>query len=70
VLAGIPSGSYFYFVHSYRLPVVPETIASCAYEETFSAAVASSNCIGVQFHPEKSAANGEKLLKNFLRWSV
>jgi glutamine amidotransferase len=70
VFADISSGSYFYFVHSYRLPVVPETIASCTYEETFSAAVASANRIGVQFHPEKSAANGEKLLKNFLQWSV
>jgi glutamine amidotransferase len=70
VFTGITAGSYFYFVHSYRLPVVAQTVASCTYDEAFSAAVATANHIGVQFHPEKSAASGERLLRNFLQWRV
>lgn len=67
---GIPQDSYFYFVHSYRLGVMPYTIGTCNYEEDFSAAVAYKNFVGVQFHPEKSADVGERLLSNFLKWSV
>ena len=63
---GIPEGSYFYFVHSYYMPVSSEAIALCNYPEPFSAAAASSNYFGVQFHPEKSGEAGAVLLKNFI----
>lgn len=63
---GIPSGSYFYFVHSYYMPVCNEAIASCHYHVPFTAAAASSNYFGVQFHPEKSGDAGATLLQNFI----
>jgi len=63
---GIPDGSYFYFVHSYAMPVNPYTIAQCNYGEAFTAAVQKDNFFGVQFHPERSGAAGAQLLKNFL----
>lgn len=66
---GIPSGSYFYFVHSFRANLSEETIAQCSYEEDFSAAIGKGNFAGVQFHPEKSSDAGQKLLTNFLRWN-
>lgn len=70
VFAGIPDGSYFYFVHSYRLEECADTVARCLYGEPFSAAAARGNFIGVQFHPEKSAEVGERLLRNFVEWQV
>lgn len=63
---GIESGAYFYFVHSYYLPVVESTIATTNYSNIFSAAVAKGNFYGCQFHPEKSSEQGEQLLNNFL----
>lgn len=63
---GIEDGAYFYFVHSYAMPVNPWTIAQCNYGEPFTAAVQKDNFYGVQFHPERSGAAGAKLLKNFL----
>lgn len=66
LFAGIRQQSYLYFVHSYRLAVGQDTIATCSYAENFSAAVARENFMGVQFHPEKSAEVGQKLLKNFM----
>lgn len=62
----IPAGSYFYFVHSYALPVNDNTIASCEYGTPFTAAVNKDNFYGVQFHPERSGKAGAQLLKNFL----
>lgn len=66
IFKGIAQGSYFYFVHSFCLDVNDNTIATCHYGQDFSAAIAKDNFIGVQFHPEKSGANGNKLLENFL----
>lgn len=63
---GIPDGSFFYFVHSYYMPVSNEAIALCNYQVPFTAAVASSNYFGVQFHPEKSGDAGATLLQNFI----
>ncbi len=65
LLRGIPSGSFVYFTHSYRVPVVKATVASSDYGGEFSAAVEQDNLFGVQFHPEKSGAMGLKLLENF-----
>ena len=69
----IPAGSYFYFVHSYAMPVSTKsaeqggyTIARCEYGQPFTAAVQSGNYYGVQFHPERSSKAGAQLIKNFL----
>lgn len=62
----IEDGEYFYFVHSYAMPVCANTIAQASYGEPFTAAVQKDNFYGVQFHPERSGAAGTKLLKNFL----
>lgn len=62
----IPEGSYFYFVHSYAVPMGEHTLATCQHGESFSAAIGQANFFGVQFHPERSGAAGAQLLKNFL----
>jgi glutamine amidotransferase len=62
----IEDGEYFYFVHSYAMPVCANTIAQASYGEPFTAAVQKDNFYGVQFHPERSGTAGAKLLKNFL----
>ena len=69
LLRGIPSGSFVYFTHSYRAPVGNRTVARCEYGGEFCAAVEQDNWFGVQFHPEKSAAIGLRLLRNFCRLS-
>lgn len=65
LLQGIEDGTHFYFVHSYYAPLSNCSLASCEYQEPFSAVVAHKNFLGVQFHPEKSGSAGELLLKNF-----
>jgi len=65
----IPDGSYFYFVHSYA-PVTADdrdVLATTEHGQPFVSAIARSSLYGVQFHPEKSAAVGIRLLANFLR---
>jgi len=68
---GIADGARFYFVHSYYVePATPDTIAGVTqYGISFTSAVARANIFAVQFHPEKSAADGLKLLENFMRWN-
>ena len=66
LLAGLTGADYAYFVHSYALPVNQATVASCRYGSRFSACVAWRNFFGAQFHPERSAQVGARLLKNFL----
>lgn len=58
---------YVYFVHSYALPCSNHALANCQYSEEFTAIVQYRNYYGMQFHPEKSAATGLKLLNNFLQ---
>ena len=65
LLAGIPSGSYMYFTHSYRAPLCADTVATCTYEHPFTAAAERGNLFGVQFHPEKSGDVGLQILENF-----
>ncbi|MDV5390019.1 imidazole glycerol phosphate synthase subunit HisH [Shewanella xiamenensis] len=67
LFAGVPAGSYVYFVHSYRAPLSDYTLAQCRYGEDFSASIGKDNFMGVQFHPEKSAAVGAQILSNFLK---
>ncbi|MCK9379750.1 MAG: imidazole glycerol phosphate synthase subunit HisH [Sulfuritalea sp.] len=68
---GIEDGARFYFVHSYYVePQSPEVIAgSTHYGIPFTSAVARANIFAVQFHPEKSAQAGLRLLGNFMRWN-
>jgi glutamine amidotransferase len=66
LLAGIGAGDYAYFVHSYALPPGPDTVATCDYGGAFTAIVSRGNFHGAQFHPERSAATGARLLANFL----
>jgi glutamine amidotransferase len=66
LLDGIADGDYAYFVHSYSLPLSDATVASTGYGERFSACVQCRNFYGAQFHPERSAAVGARLLENFL----
>ena len=68
LFAGIPSGAFAYFTHSYCAPVTQGTVAVTEYGEPFSAAVESANVFGVQFHPEKSGETGLRVLRNFLEW--
>jgi glutamine amidotransferase len=55
-----------YFVHSYYAETGKDTIANCDYIIPFSAALSHNNFYATQFHPEKSGATGERILKNFL----
>lgn len=66
LLHGVADGDYVYFVHSYALPVGPATIARCEYGVPFSAAVSHGNFNATQFHPERSARVGARVLGNFL----
>lgn len=66
LLADLGEDAYAYFVHSYAAPVSAATIASTDYGEPFSAIVRKGNVCGMQFHPERSAAVGARLLQNFL----
>jgi len=70
VMSGIHNGAYFYFVHSYALPLGDDTLASADHAQSFSAVIAKGNFIAAQFHPERSSASGSRLLDNFLRWRL
>jgi len=64
---GVVEGDMGYFVHPYCVPVGEYTIATCDYQMAFSAAIRKDNFWGCQFHPEKSAGVGEKMIENFLK---
>lgn len=66
LLNGISEHDNVYFVHSYYAELSQETIATCNYILPFGAAMQKNNFYATQFHPEKSAAVGERILKNFL----
>ena len=67
LLRGVPSDAFVYFTHSYRAPLVADTVACCDYGGAFSAAVERDHLFGVQFHPEKSGDAGLAMLENFCR---
>lgn len=62
----LPENSYCYFVHGYYAASGKHTIATADYVQPYSAGMHRDNFYGVQFHPEKSAAVGEQILRNFL----
>ena len=66
LLEGIGEGAYVYYVHSYYPELCSSAIACTDYGVTFSAALQRNNFFGTQFHPEKSGAVGEQILRNFL----
>jgi glutamine amidotransferase len=66
LLAGLGPRDYAYFVHSFAVPVSELTLAACEHGQLFSAVVGRGNFMGAQFHPERSAAVGARLLSNFL----
>jgi glutamine amidotransferase len=66
LLTGLPDNPWFYFVHSYCAPIGANTIATCHHGEPFAAIVRQANFYGAQFHPERSAKSGARLLANFL----
>lgn len=66
LLDGVKDGDWAYFVHGYVCPEGPATIAAADYGLAVPAVVNSANRWGCQFHPERSAAAGARILKNFL----
>ena len=66
LLAGLPAQAFVYYTHSYRAPLVEETVGVTDYAGPFSGAVERGNLFGVQFHPEKSGDAGLRVLRNFL----
>jgi imidazole glycerol-phosphate synthase subunit HisH len=65
ILEDVPSPSFVYYTHSYRVPIVVETVGVTDYVTAFSGVVEKENVFGIQFHPEKSGSAGLKMLKNF-----
>ena len=63
----VPENSFCYFVHSYRVDLGETTIAKTNYLQPYSSALHKNNFYGVQFHPEKSARVGERILNNFIQ---
>jgi glutamine amidotransferase len=66
LMRGVEDGSFVYYSHSYRAPVVQETVAVTDYNGQFSGGVERENVMGVQFHPEKSGTAGMRVLRNFV----
>lgn len=71
VWGDVPDGSYFYFVHSFyvRASDARHSVGETDYGQRFCSAIARDNIFATQFHPEKSAAHGLSLYRNFLHWN-
>ena len=67
LLKNVTENSYCYFVHGYYASKGEHTIATTDYVQPYSSGLRKNNFYGVQFHPEKSATAGEKILSNFLK---
>ena len=63
---GLGDDAYLYFVHSYAAPVTSDTVAACHHGGLFTAVVQRGRLCGAQFHPERSAGPGARILQNFL----
>ena len=66
LLAGLDTGAYVYFTHSFAAPITSDCVAATTHAERFAAVVERENVFGVQFHPEKSGTAGLQILRNFL----
>jgi imidazole glycerol phosphate synthase glutamine amidotransferase subunit len=66
LLKGLPEHPHVYFAHSYYVPVVPQTAATCTYSLPYTAVLESGNVFGVQCHPEKSGPLGLAIVRNFV----
>lgn len=66
LLEGVLAGASTYFVHSYAAPVTADTVAACHHGGLFTAVVQRGRLCGAQFHPERSAGPGARILRNFL----
>jgi imidazole glycerol-phosphate synthase subunit HisH len=69
ILNTLDDGAFFYFLHSYAIPVSECTLAAADHADSFSALVGKQNFVAAQFHPERSSDAGSRLLQNFLQWS-
>jgi len=67
LLQGVARNDYVYFVHSFAVPASNVTLATADYGTAVSAVVRQGNFWGTQFHPERSAETGARILQNFLR---
>ena len=70
LFTGVKEKEFMYLVHSFYAENCKESIATTAYEIEYAAALQNDNFYGVQFHPEKSGLEGERILKNFLELKV
>jgi len=66
LLDGVEEGAKAYFVHSYAAPITAATVAATDHGSLFTAVVHDGRRCGAQFHPERSAATGARILRNFL----
>jgi len=66
ILPDSGQSEWFYFLHSYALPVSEHTIATADHAASFSAMIARNNFVAAQFHPERSSSAGARLLRDFL----
>jgi glutamine amidotransferase len=66
VLERIEDKSFFYYLHSYALPISDNTLATARHADEFSAVVGHRNFVAAQFHPERSSTAGAQLLRNFV----
>ena len=70
LLDGIADDAQAYFVHGYAADGAhPDCIAACEHGQAIAAVVQRGHRAGVQFHPERSASTGARLLRNFLQWT-
>jgi glutamine amidotransferase len=67
LFTGVPQNSFTYFVHGYYVGLGETTVAKTEYVQPYSSALQKNNFYGVQFHPEKSAIVGERILQNFIQ---
>jgi glutamine amidotransferase len=65
-VSGLGAKPQAYFVHSYAAPVTADTLATSRHGDMFAAMVGRGHCFGAQFHPERSASTGARVIENFL----
>jgi imidazoleglycerol phosphate synthase glutamine amidotransferase subunit HisH len=66
LLHDAPARPFVYFAHSYYVPADERAAAICTYEVPYTAVLESGSISGVQFHPEKSGATGQRIVRNFV----